>query len=117
MLLRCRRRIVRDGIDDSRVTGTVMVRFRCVVVVRVFHPAPVHQWPILHRSGATGTPRQGGRRHVVVGARDVGVARQQVRRRDEESAAGAATVSRLVDRSRRLRTLRTGEQSQSYNEC
>ena len=101
MLLRCRRRIVQDGIDDSRVTGTVMVRFRCVVVVRVFRPAPVHQWPILRRGAtAAGTPRQHGRRHVVVGARDVGVARQQVRRRDEESAAGAATVSRFVDRSR-----------------
>ena len=93
-----------------------MVRHLAVVVGGVFGVLRRRQRrrPVL-RGCAAATPRQHGGRHVVVGARHVRVTGQQVGRRDVEATAGAATVARLVDRRRRLRTLSTASNNNNNN--
>jgi len=107
------RRLVRDDVGifhTGKLIQCLMIHFRHSLLVRLFHRVSLYQRSIL-RSTVANIPDNRAQWHVVLRTRHVRVTRQQVRCCYEEPSAATATVSRFVDRSRRLRTLCTVQQS------
>ena len=97
------RQLIRDDIDYLgviRLTRSLTTHFRISLVWL----SPVHHRPILS-STAPRIPHACGRRNMILGARDVGVARQQVWRCNIKPSTASSTISRLMDWGRRLGAL------------